>query len=57
MNEVVIGRHHLIVREYNYQKIADSIQDFLRECTGESWIEVAEKVSRLGKWEFEDYID
>ncbi|HAC88551.1 MAG: hypothetical protein CMG91_06435 [Marinobacter sp.] len=57
MNEVVIGRHHLIVREYNYQKIADTIQDFLRECTGESWIEVAEKVSRLGKWEFEDYID
>lgn len=57
VDEVVIGRHHLIVREYNYQRIIAAIKDFLRDCSGGNWNEVAEKVSRLGKWEFEDYTE
>lgn len=57
MNDVVIGRHHFIVREYNYPRIVQTIKDFLRGCSGENWIEVANKVSRLGKWEFEDYVE
>lgn len=57
IDEVVIGRHHLIVREYNYQRIVAAIKDFLRDCSGGNWNEVAEKVSRLGKWEFEDYTE
>ncbi|WP_187669686.1 immunity 8 family protein [Zestomonas carbonaria] len=57
MDEVVIGCHHIIVRKYNYQKIVDAINKFLRKCTGESWSEIAGKVSRLGKWEFEGYAE
>jgi hypothetical protein len=57
MDDVVIGRHHLIIRHYNYQRIVATIKKFLRNCTGESWNEIAEKVSRLGKWEFEDYAE
>ena len=57
LDEVVIGRHHLIVREYNYQRLVQSIQEFLKSCTGKDWNEVARKVSRLGMWEFEDYVE
>lgn len=57
MDEVVVGRHHLIVREYNYHRMVCVIKDYLRDCSGESWSEVAGKISRLGKWEFEDYAE
>lgn len=56
IDAAIIGRHHLIVREYNYEKIVSTIKSFLRHCSGDSWSEVAEKVSRLGRWEFEDYM-
>lgn len=55
--EVVIGRHHLIVFEYNLERIIQTIKSFCASCFGETWKEVAEKLSRLGQWEFEDYRD
>ena len=55
--DVVIGRHHLIVKEYDYERIIRAIKDFLQLCSGENWNEVAGKVARLGKWEFEDYVE
>ena len=57
LEDVVVGRHHLIVREYNYERIIETIKDFLRDCSGENWHEVAGKVARIGKWEFEDYVE
>lgn len=57
VEDVVIGRHHFIVREYNYERIIRTIEDFIQDCSGNSWTEVAEKVSRLGMWEFEDYVE
>jgi len=57
VEDVVIGRHHIIIREYNFERLVRSIKDFLKQCSGESWNEVTEKVSRLGRWEFEDYIE
>ena len=56
-DDVLIGRHRLIVQEYSYPRIINAIKGFLKGCSGENWKEVAEKVSRLGKWEFEDYIE
>ena len=56
-HEVIIGRHYLIVFEYNYERIINRINKFLLQCTGDTWQEVAEKVARLGRWEFEDYVD
>lgn len=57
IKEIIIGRHHLIVREYNYHRIIATIKNFLQDCSGENWSEVAKKVSRLGRWEFEDYTE
>lgn len=56
-DEVVIGRHYLFMREYNYLRMVIAIEKYLRHCSGSTWSEVASKVSRLGAWEFEDYSD
>jgi hypothetical protein len=49
------GRHHLFVKEYNYDELKSFLTKYCRACMGNSWAEVAEKVARIGYWEFEDY--
>jgi hypothetical protein len=51
----VSGRHYLIVREFNLSMIKSFLTDLARDSVGQTWEEVAEKLSRVGKWEFEDY--
>ena len=53
----VKGRHLLIVPGFNPDFIRALIVKFVERCEGDSWKEVAEKVSRIGHWEFEDYRD
>lgn len=55
--KIVICRHMMVVAEYNYNCIASAIREYLLHCEGTTWSQVAELVARLGKWEFEDYID
>jgi hypothetical protein len=55
-DNIIFGRHHIIVQQYNYEKLAQVIVEILEECSGENWEEVATKISRYGKWEFEDYV-
>lgn len=54
-DEIIIGRHYLIVFEYNFERIISFIRNYVENCTGDSWDEIAEKLARLGQWEFEDY--
>src|SRR3569832_396716 len=44
---VVIGRHHLIVFEYDYVRLVKKINSFVESCSGCTWSEIACKVSRL----------
>jgi len=52
---ILVGRHYLIVEDYDFERIEHFLMQYVNRCTGETWQEVAEKVGRLGKWEFEDY--
>ena len=52
---VMIGRHHLIVADYDWDRIAAFITKWVAKCEGDTWQEVALKLGRLGHWEFEDY--
>ncbi len=52
---VVCGRHMLIMFDYNYERLKAFFEKAAAEATGESWREVALSLSRIGKWEFEDY--
>jgi hypothetical protein len=52
---VASGRHYLFVKEYNYQELKRFMVGYCSRCMGKSWAEVAEKVARIGYWEFEGY--
>jgi hypothetical protein len=54
-NKVMSGRHLLFIREYDYDDLKNFLEGYCRTSMGNSWREVAEKVGRLGYWEFEDY--
>ena len=51
----VIGRHYLMVNDYNVPHLKKLIVQLIEKCEGSSWREAAEKVGRIGYWEFEDY--
>lgn len=53
--DIIMGRHYLIVMEYNYEKLVQFISEYCSRCEGSTWAEVAETLGRLGHWEFEDY--
>lgn len=54
-DEIYDARHHLIVSDFHWPAISAYVGRRVTECQGDTWTEVAEKVARLGHWEFEDY--
>lgn len=53
--KIFMGRHYLIMLNYNLDRLKNFIVSYVESCTGDTWQEVTEKLGRLGKWEFEDY--
>ena len=51
----VVGRHLLVVNSYDAAQIRSWLERAVGRCSGNDWNEVAEKLSRIGYWEFEDY--
>jgi hypothetical protein len=51
----ILGRHHLIVLSYDFEFIRRTLITLVERWGGATWQEVADKVSRIGYWEFEDY--
>ena len=49
------GRHHIIVNKFDYKLVFDFLADYSKKCEGLTWNEAAQRLSRIGKWEFEDY--
>ena len=54
-DEVLIVRHMMIVFEYDFERIKQRIKKYCDGTSGKTWEEIAEKLSRIGHWEFEDY--
>lgn len=48
-------RHTLLVRRYDLIEIKKCINDYIEQCEGADWIEIAQKLSRVFAWEYEDY--
>ena len=55
-DDIAIGRHHLFVKEFSYARLEKFVRDYCTRCDGNSWQEVAEKLGRLGHWEFDGYV-
>jgi hypothetical protein len=53
----VIGRHFLFVPVVITDQVEAVIRDRLRRLDGDSWTALAEKIGRIGYWEFEDYTE
>ncbi|MEU8227906.1 immunity 8 family protein [Kribbella sp. NPDC048915] len=50
-----IGRHHLIVEELEVDEILTFLRHRFEEVEASTWDALAEKLGRIGYWEFEDY--
>ena len=57
LTDMTIGRHHLLVKQYDFDRLLQFVTDFAAECRGATWGEAAGRLARLGKWEFEDYVE
>jgi hypothetical protein len=53
-DSVRVGERLIIAPEYNVARIIAAIAAFCSRCSGDTWAEVAVKVSRAGAWEYED---
>jgi Immunity protein 8 len=56
-SDIIVGRHYLIVFEYDYQRIISMLGSYVDQVEADSWDEIGSMIGRLGKWEFEDYKD
>ncbi|HTH49798.1 MAG TPA: immunity 8 family protein [Candidatus Limnocylindria bacterium] len=54
-NDPLWGRHMMIVLNYDLGKIRQIISSYCSSCVGNDWQSIASLLSRIGKWEFEDY--
>lgn len=52
---VLDARHHVVVAAFDWATIRRYVEDRVVRCSGDSWGEVAQQLSRLASWEFEDY--
>lgn len=53
----ISGRHLLLVDRFDVDVIQRWLENAVAGCTGATWGEVAEKLARIGHWEFEDYVE
>jgi hypothetical protein len=51
----IFARHILFMNEYDEEELKKSVSALVEKTIGESWHEIAEKLSRYMHWEFEDY--
>jgi hypothetical protein len=51
----ISGRHLLIVESFDYASIERWIRAAVAACDGSDWAQVADRLARIGRWEFEDY--
>jgi hypothetical protein len=55
--DTLFGRHLLIVFDFDRKIIRKKIEDYCSHCViaNDDWPALAEKLGRIGFWEFEDY--
>lgn len=49
------SRHVLFINEYDELAIKTAVERLVSEVSGETWDEIANRLSRFMFWEFEDY--
>ena len=52
---MISGEYMLIMKEFSSRAILNFVQLALNEIRGDSWAQIAQKLGRIAKWEFQDY--
>lgn len=52
--DIVVGRHHLFMLSYNFERLSSFLSNAVSSCRGETFSEMADCVGRIGKSEFEE---
>lgn len=52
---IILGRHYLFVERFHWEFVRRFLEEWVGKQHGDSWEQLALRLSRLGKWEFEDY--
>ncbi|GEL96380.1 Imm8 family immunity protein [Cellulomonas composti] len=50
-----IGRHHLVVEPFDLPRATAYLRELVESLDEADWDALAEKLARIGHWEFEDY--
>jgi hypothetical protein len=53
----LIGRHYLIVQAFDFDAVSRFLRRQVERLDADSWSDLAQKIGRIGFWEFEDYRD
>ena|SRR2546423_3454670 len=51
----MFGRHLLIVNSYDFAEITKRLENYCNTLEEQDWHGLANKLSRIAHWEFEDY--
>ncbi len=51
----ICSNMHLIMEEYDAARMRIFLTDEIESLDAPTWHELASKIGRIGKWEFEDY--
>jgi hypothetical protein len=54
-DEIIFGRHYLIVFKYDYKSIYKKLSDYVNGIDAKSWGQIGDQIGKIGYWEFEDY--
>ncbi len=57
IEDTLFLRHHLLVFEYNYERIMNAVKKRIQTLTANNWDELSEKISKIAYWEFDDYLE
>jgi hypothetical protein len=55
LTDIIDARHHLIVFEYDYPRLTSFLKEYCAKCSGDTWEDIALKLGRLARWEYEDF--
>ena len=54
--DVIPGRHYLFTKNLNKSIIENYLRKYIEGIEQPTWEQIAERVGRIGHWEFEDYV-
>lgn len=52
----LMGRHYLVVDRYDFGQIRRFLIGAVESEEASTWKDLGERLGRIGKWEFEDYV-